>query len=336
VLPVLLIAARSPLELVLTASFAVVAAVAAFASSRLRASTNAHGAAMLAAYLCATVAVVLTGHAALGAAPIALSPYAVTLAIAVLTSWALIVPRLRRLFPTSLVVSVIFGGLVVGIIGSRLANVGADLIVSSSARPLFDRRAGLGVFGAFVLDSVFVGLLFRVRFRQYFALDLLDASASVIAYNIGFGRLGCLLYGCCFGRVASPGPFTIAISSFDPSSPAALAHHDHAGASIWATQPMEAAMCFAIALVVELIYRRRPRWARGRGAIIALAAGLYGMGRALFESLRGDSELSIAGRFTVWQLLGALLAVLSALWLAIVALRSSSAPEDLPPVDKTA
>jgi prolipoprotein diacylglyceryltransferase len=79
------------------------------------------------------------------------------------------------------------------------------------------------VFGAFAFDACFLALLFR-RFPGQSLGALLDASASVTAFNLAVGRLGCLLGGCCYGAPAAPSPFTLPVRAFDPASPAGVAY----------------------------------------------------------------------------------------------------------------
>jgi phosphatidylglycerol:prolipoprotein diacylglycerol transferase len=230
------------------------------------------------------------------------------LVVAVIVSWAFAVPRLRSIgLPPRLVFLVLFGCLVFGVAGSRLANALAEIgyggATTDLGAELADRRAGLGVFGAFVLDSLLLIALFR-RHAEHSLARMLDASASVIAFNIGFGRIGCLLAGCCYGAATTPGLLAIPVAAFQPDSPAGIAYRHLPEASIWATQPMESAAVFAIALGCEMLWRARDRLALREGAIIAAGAASYGAVRALLESLRADSPRSIGGVLTVWQMLG--------------------------------
>lgn len=67
-----------------------------------------------------------------------------------------------------------------------------------------------------------------------------DWFAIIAPVGILFGRLGCLLHGCCLGRVCEPSWYTL---------------NDAAGISRWPAVPVEMAFN-AAALIVALILRR--------------------------------------------------------------------------------
>ncbi len=60
-------------------------------------------------------------------------------------------------------------------------------------------HGGLAFYGGFVL-AIFVGLRFLKR-RGIAFLKMADLCSPVIAMGLVFGRMGCLLAGCCFGLV---------------------------------------------------------------------------------------------------------------------------------------
>jgi phosphatidylglycerol:prolipoprotein diacylglycerol transferase len=306
VLPSLALLPRSAAEL---RAIAILAAIALGAAGFARGSrAEVRGAALFAAYLAGILVVGLIAHTTVGAAPFVVSPYAATLFVAVISSWALAVPRLRSIgLPPRLVFLVLLGCLVFGVVGSRLANALAEIAYAGAttdlSAELADRRAGLGVFGAFVLDALFLIALFR-RHREHSLARMLDASASVIAFNIAFGRIGCLLAGCCYGAPTTPGLLAIPVAAFQPDSPAGIAYRHLPDASIWATQPMESAALLGIALACEAVWRAKGRLELREGTVIAAGAGAYGAIRAGLEVIRADSPRSVGGVLTVWQTLG--------------------------------
>ncbi|HVJ92892.1 MAG TPA: prolipoprotein diacylglyceryl transferase family protein, partial [Labilithrix sp.] len=142
----------------------------------------------------------------------------------------------------------------------------------------------------------------------------LDASASIIALNMAFGRVGCLLAGCCFGAPTSPGLFTMHASAFEPTSPVGVAYAGDPSVSLWATQVMEIVATSSIAVICEWLFRSRSVRSLRPGAVIVVGAGLYGFSRALLEIVRADSPRAIFGMFTIWQALGAVMTALALVW----------------------
>jgi phosphatidylglycerol:prolipoprotein diacylglycerol transferase len=93
---------------------------------------------------------------------------------------------------------------IAGLVGSRLAYVAAHLptFIDRPASALMYWRGGLmfqgGLAGGFLLALILAA-------RGRISLPVMgDAFAPALALGQGLGRLGCLLAGCCYGRVASP------------------------------------------------------------------------------------------------------------------------------------
>jgi phosphatidylglycerol:prolipoprotein diacylglycerol transferase len=156
---------------------------------------------------------------------------------------------------------------------------------------------GLVYYGGFVFAAVGgILLLVRDRFPVWKACDL---SAVGIALGLGFGRIGCLLAGCCFGRPYD-GPLSL---SFPPRSPASEAQFKLGqlpGKAAWSnpvipTQPLEALYCFVVAAVCMLIVAPRKRY---DGEVLMWFLGLYALGRFALEFLRADDRGSFIGLST--------------------------------------
>ena len=97
-----------------------------------------------------------------------------------------------------------------------------------------------------------------------------DAGAPGLALGHAFGRIGCLLGGCCYGRAV------------DPSFPLAV---DLAGQSRHPVQLYEAAGLLALSALLLLLSRRL--WPRP-GALFAVYLGAYAALRFVTEGLRAD------------------------------------------------
>ncbi|MEM9691320.1 MAG: prolipoprotein diacylglyceryl transferase family protein, partial [Myxococcota bacterium] len=164
---------------------------------------------------------------------------------------------------------------------------------------------GLTYYGGLIFASIAgVRLLRKDRFPVLKACDL---SAIGIAMGLGFGRVGCLLAGCCFGKHAET-PFSLV---FPPRSPAVDAQQklgllDHIGLEslpVYPTQPMESLMSFGVAGFLLFYLHPRKRY---DGQIFVWFLALYAAGRFLLEFLRADDRGEAWGLSTS-QIIGVIL-----------------------------
>ena len=109
----------------------------------------------------------------------------------------------------------------------------------------------------------------NISFLRYF-----DLTAPSIALAQGFGRIGCFLAGCCYGRETESGIGIVFHDSlFAPNDIRLLP-----------TQLLSSAGNFLIAAIL-LIYARKEHRAGKVGALYLL---LYSVGRFMIEFLRND------------------------------------------------
>jgi phosphatidylglycerol:prolipoprotein diacylglycerol transferase len=176
-----------------------------------------------------------------------------------------------------------------------------------------------GLLGA---SAMAVFLLRRDRFPFWKAADM---AGFAIPVGLAFGRMGCLLAGCCFG-LRSEGSLAM---SFPPHSPAVDAQFklkEIASASQWShpvhpTQIYESAMSLAIAAFCLLYVHGRKRY---DGQVFAVFLALYAGGRFLLEFLRADDRGGLLGLSTS-QILGVALIAAA----AVIHVRRSRG--DVPP-----
>lgn len=83
------------------------------------------------------------------------------------------------------------------------------------------RDGGLSFYGAFALGLIV--FLLWCKWRKYSFLLLADLYAPYVALGYTFGRIGCFLNGCCYGKVAEV-PWAVVIPAVDnfPRHPAQL------------------------------------------------------------------------------------------------------------------
>ena len=169
---------------------------------------------------------------------------------------------------------------------------------------------GLTYYGGFIgatLAAIF--LLKRDRFSFWKAADL---AGVAIPLGLAFGRMGCLLAGCCFGAECTL-PWAL---SFPPRSPASEAQwkaHELDNMRMWShpvhpTQIYESAASLAIAAVCLILVAPRKRY---DGQVFAAFLALYAIARFAVEFLRRDDRGGMLGLSTS-QLIGVALVLAAA------------------------
>ncbi|HEX8953544.1 MAG TPA: prolipoprotein diacylglyceryl transferase family protein [Polyangia bacterium] len=164
-----------------------------------------------------------------------------------------------------------FDELAVGLLGVVGGLVGAALLFdvvqwrAIVADPTLLLRPGLVFYG-----GLFGGAAAAWAYCRAWRVPLLDAAdagAPGLALGHAIGRIGCLLGGCCYGRVVDA-KFPLAVQL--------------AGAWRHPVQLYEACGLVLIAIVTALLPRRRA------GAILATYVAAYALLRLVVEHWRGD------------------------------------------------
>jgi len=243
--------------------------------------------------------------------------WAALVAAGVVLSWALLLRRTHRLgyrrLPVFLWVLFAFPA------GALFANVAAGLVLAAVGRAGW-AVGELGANGLTVLGSIFACVVFSVVYIRLVFREapwrLLDAVAFTFPLSMMFGRLGCLLNGCCFGRVAprALGPLTLPLGAYDPSTDAARFHAGLPSETpLWDLPLLLIASELVVLVAVEWSFRRRARLRLGDGAVICLALALDSAFRFGIEFARGEEPVARSGWANPWQLVAGAFAVVAAL-----------------------
>jgi phosphatidylglycerol---prolipoprotein diacylglyceryl transferase len=131
-----------------------------------------------------------------------------------------------------------------------------------------------------------------------------DVAGFVIPLGLAFGRMGCLLAGCCFGK---PTDASLGLV-FPPHSGASEWQHkagllrgaDLASLAVHPTQIYESALSLAIAFACLLWVHPRKRY---HGQVFLAFVALYSIARFGLEFLRSDDRGGLVGLSTS-QLIG--------------------------------
>jgi phosphatidylglycerol:prolipoprotein diacylglycerol transferase len=185
--------------------------------------------------------------------------------------------------------------LIVGtILGARALYV-ATYWDTLMADPLFPRapwteifmvqRGGLVFYGG-LIGATAAAILFA-RLKHLPLWKLADILAPSIALGYVFGRIGCLLNGCCFGRVCSL-PWAVRF----PNQSYAWEQQFHAGLvgphdpslPVHPTELYDAILNLVLYLSLAWLYRRK----RFDGQVFAAYLLAYAVTRSFVELFRGD------------------------------------------------
>lgn len=147
-------------------------------------------------------------------------------------------------------------------------------------------------------------------------LALLDAVVLGLPLAQAIGRIGCLNYGCCYGRICSN--FSpLAIRYRNPTTKAMRYDPQLAGIALHPT-PIYSTMV-NLAIYGTMLYLWLSPGDRPAGLLAATYMTLYGLKRFCMEFIRSDFPRPHALRLTMWQFLSAGLAIAgSVLLLAVV------------------
>jgi phosphatidylglycerol:prolipoprotein diacylglycerol transferase len=179
---------------------------------------------------------------------------------------------------------------------------------------------GLTYYGGFIgasLMAVFV--LRRDRFPFWKAADM---AGFAIPIGLGFGRMGCLLAGCCYG-LRSESAIALSFPGHSPASEAQFKAGQLASASehslrVLPTQIFESAMSLGIAAFCLLWLHGRKRY---DGQVFVAFLALYAAGRFVLEQFRDDDRGGMFNLSTS-QLIGIALVALA----AVIHVRRRPAP----------
>jgi phosphatidylglycerol:prolipoprotein diacylglycerol transferase len=164
---------------------------------------------------------------------------------------------------------------------------------------------GLTYYGGLVGASGAAWLLLkRDAFPFWKAADM---AGFAIPLGLGFGRLGCLMAGCCFGSTCEL-PWAVSFPWRSAASEEQFRDHLLASSKMWSlpvhpTQVYESAASLAIAAFCLLWIHGRKRY---DGQVFAAFLALYAVARFLLEALRKDDRGGFLGLSTS-QLLGLLM-----------------------------
>jgi len=249
--------------------------------------------------------------------------YGALVALGFLISFLLVLKRAKEAQVSADFISDLFLVILVSsILGARLLYVAVNFSYFMQ-RPLeivMIHHGGLILYGG-VITAVVASYFFIAK-KGYPFYTIADLFMPYLALGQAFGRIGCYLNGCCFGKVTDACCAVV----YPPNS---LPFNDHiekgmVGFDARYSLPVHPAQLYSALLdlglfMVLLAVDRKKKW---NGQTFWLYVILYPVIRIVMEVFRGDTPAVIA-HMTLYQLISAALLVLGVAGYVIASRRAT-------------
>lgn len=171
--------------------------------------------------------------------------------------------------------NMIFISVISGILGGKILYIITDFKYVMENPKIIIENFGYGfvIYGAIIAGILVIYLYCRKE--RWNALEIFDFVAPAVALAQGFGRIGCLLAGCCYGDITSSSFYLV----FPKGSLAPAGIHLHP------TQIYSS--IFDFTLTIFLLWYQKNK-AKVNGEIFSLYLIIYSIGRIIIEFLRND------------------------------------------------
>lgn len=162
-----------------------------------------------------------------------------------------------------------------GMLGGKLLYILVNIkSVIKDPSILLNYGEGFVVYGG-IIGGVLTLALYS-RKKKWDVLDTFDLAVPSVALGQAFGRIGCFLAGCCYGKETS-----LCIGVKFPSDSLAPA-----GVYLHPTQLYSSAFDFLLVMILILFSRNNKK----KGRVFSMYIILYSIGRFLVEFLRSDER----------------------------------------------
>lgn len=180
--------------------------------------------------------------------------------------------------------------LIVGaIIGARVTYVVSYWDRDFAGRPLLTilnlRDGGLVYYGGFI-GAMLAGLVVA-KFKKFPVWKMTDVFAPSVALGSAIGRIGCLMTGCCFGKVCEL-PWAIRFPNQSPAWQTQEATHLigplEGALPVHPTAIYDSLLNFGLYFTMAWLYRRK----KFDGQVFAVYLMAYAVTRSVSDAFRGD------------------------------------------------
>lgn len=197
---------------------------------------------------------------------------------------------------------IVIWAVVGGLLGAKILYMITQIKeIIANPKLLLDVTDGFVVYGGIIGGILSAMLYCRIKklpFLKYF--DLLIPS---VALAQGFGRIGCFLAGCCYGK--------------ETQSAIGITFHDSAyapnGVSLLPTQLISSGLNFLHFFVLVWLTKRK----KGDGQIAGLYLVFYSVGRFILEFFRGDLIRGSVGSLSTSQFIAIFICLAGVILIAV-------------------
>lgn len=226
-----------------------------------------------------------------------ITTYGLMAAVAFVTFWFCAVSRGRALgYDTDFLQNLMTLIVISAMVGARLLHIAINFSYYRSDPWQIFAREGYVFLGGFVF-AVSLSVWY-IRRHQQSTLGVADLFAPYLPLAHAIGRIGCFLYGCCWGARC---PANMGVR-FPQESPAWIDHINQGLIGLDATHslPVHATQLYSVAANLSicflLLFLRGRQTFKGQLAMTYLI--LYSIARTVIEQFRDDPRGAAAGLST--------------------------------------
>lgn len=220
--------------------------------------------------------------------PITIYGYGLMIAIGIFFAYFLAEYRAKKI---GLDAEAVFGltcwAVVAGLIGGKvLYYITTIQEILKNPSLLLQVADGFVIYGALI--GGILGVVLYCRWKKLNCLSYFDLAVPSVALAQGFGRIGCFLAGCCYGR-ETDSPFAIVFhaSEYAPN-----------GVPLVPVQLISSGLNF-LHFAILIIFAKK--YKKGEGQVAGMFFAFYSAGRFFLEFLRGDAERGNVGSLSTSQ-----------------------------------
>lgn len=205
--------------------------------------------------------------------------YGLMIALGILFAGMLFIKRAKKAgYSEDNLFDAILCAVISGVLGGKLLYIIVEIkTIIKDPSILLNFGNGFVIYGAIILGAL--GLLLYCKIKKWNYGKIFDFAAPAVALAQGFGRIGCLLAGCCYGAETDMWfGITFPSDSLAPS-----------GVHLHPTQIYSSVFDFALAVFLILYSRENKK----DGRVFSLYVIAYSVGRFFVEFLRNDPRGSV-------------------------------------------
>jgi phosphatidylglycerol:prolipoprotein diacylglycerol transferase len=207
--------------------------------------------------------------------PFTIYSYGLMLVVAFITSLTLLTRKAKiDKVDTDIIFNLAFLAFIFGIIGARALYVvqNSSYYLKNPFEIIMLQHGGLSWFGGLIFGSISGAVYLKTKKMP--VLKTFDLIAPFVVLAQAIGRIGCLLNGCCFGKVSGSGLYFKA--------------HD---ALLIPTQAYSSLALVVIFIILRFMQDNPHR----PGGIFFMYLALYSLKRFFIEWWRADNEIIFLG-----------------------------------------